>query len=464
MNNQIAGLSYDGAGNVMADNYNSYVYDAEGRICALHNLASGNVTQYIYDASGTRVAKLQLNPSDYTLPLTSAICNQVPASTAIVPGNSAFYLLDQGGNQVTELEGSGAWKHTNAWQGGHLTVTYDPQGEHYYIADPLGTKRVQASAGGLAELNCLTLPWGSSFDNTTYADCVNVSGTYQGTDGATEHNFTGKERDTESGNDYFKYRYYASSMGRWLSPDPSGLSHADLGNPQSLNLYNYVGNRPLTLADLDGLCWKGFQWACDLGNQIKNLAIEAKNKIGYGEWTTDTTKAITHKLDRDEAKARRNSYRKETQFVPDPDDDRPGLTAMVKGTAQLTGWIPDACSGGTFTYSGREVSGGVAHAFQGVIVEHDSESGTTTGVLTEVGGGEEGVGGVGVIQNTNGTTEAIGYGGVGADAGVAGGSGGLFLSRGSVGVYGEGQAGGVAYGSGAYVNVSTMGACAGKKR
>jgi RHS repeat-associated protein len=32
---------------------------------------------------------------------------------------------------------------------------------------------------------------------------------------------TGKERDTESGNDYFSARYYASSMGRWMSPDPS---------------------------------------------------------------------------------------------------------------------------------------------------------------------------------------------------------------------------------------------------
>jgi hypothetical protein len=59
-------------------------------------------------------------------------------------------------------------------------------------------------------------------------------------------------------------------MGRWLSPDPSGLTHADLGNPQSLNLYNYVGNSPLTRTDLDGLCWKGFQWACDLGQAIRN--------------------------------------------------------------------------------------------------------------------------------------------------------------------------------------------------
>jgi hypothetical protein len=30
---------------------------------------------------------------------------------------------------------------------------------------------------------------------------------------------TGKERDTESGNDYFGARYYGSSIGRWLSPD-----------------------------------------------------------------------------------------------------------------------------------------------------------------------------------------------------------------------------------------------------
>jgi len=84
------------------------------------------------------------------------------------------------------------------------------------------------------------------------------------------HHFTGKERDSESGNDYFKYRYLASSMGRWLSPDPSGLSHASLGDPQSLDLYNYVGNNPLTRTDLDGLCWKGIQWACNVVQAVHN--------------------------------------------------------------------------------------------------------------------------------------------------------------------------------------------------
>jgi RHS repeat-associated protein len=65
--------------------------------------------------------------------------------------------------------------------------------------------------------------------------------------------YTGKERDTESGLDYFGARYYGSSMGKWSSPDPSGLLLADPLNPQSFNLYSYVGNNPVRFFDPDGL-------------------------------------------------------------------------------------------------------------------------------------------------------------------------------------------------------------------
>jgi len=65
--------------------------------------------------------------------------------------------------------------------------------------------------------------------------------------------FTGKERDTESGNDYFGARYYASSMGRFMSPDPSQLYYADPANPQSLNLYSYGQNNPLINIDPNGM-------------------------------------------------------------------------------------------------------------------------------------------------------------------------------------------------------------------
>jgi hypothetical protein len=45
-------------------------------------------------------------------------------------------------------------------------------------------------------------------------------------------------------------------MGRWMTPDwaktPEGVPYADLSNPQSLNLYEYVGNNPLSRFDPDG--------------------------------------------------------------------------------------------------------------------------------------------------------------------------------------------------------------------
>ena len=61
-----------------------------------------------------------------------------------------------------------------------------------------------------------------------------------------------QKRDTESGLD-FGARYYGSSMGRFSSPDPSGLVFADPTNPQSLNLCSYTQNNPLTNIHPTGL-------------------------------------------------------------------------------------------------------------------------------------------------------------------------------------------------------------------
>jgi RHS repeat-associated protein len=65
--------------------------------------------------------------------------------------------------------------------------------------------------------------------------------------------FTGKERDSESGLDNFGARYISSTMGRFMSPDPSGLSYANPFDPQSFNLYSYVRNNPLINTDPTGL-------------------------------------------------------------------------------------------------------------------------------------------------------------------------------------------------------------------
>lgn len=71
-------------------------------------------------------------------------------------------------------------------------------------------------------------------------------------------NSTGKIRDAETENDYFGARYYASGMGRFMSPDfsdyddPDPVPYAELENPQTLNIYSYVYNNPLRNRDDDG--------------------------------------------------------------------------------------------------------------------------------------------------------------------------------------------------------------------
>jgi len=78
--------------------------------------------------------------------------------------------------------------------------------------------------------------------------------------------YTGKERDTESGNDYFGARYYASSMGRFMSPDPTAFS-TFLGDPQTWNRYMYADNDPLGKVDRNGL------WPTPIHNSIIDNAF-----------------------------------------------------------------------------------------------------------------------------------------------------------------------------------------------
>ncbi len=69
---------------------------------------------------------------------------------------------------------------------------------------------------------------------------------------ATCYKFTGKERDTESGLDNFGKRYFGSSLGRFMTPDPL-LNSGQPWNPQSWNRYAYVENNPLRYTDPTGL-------------------------------------------------------------------------------------------------------------------------------------------------------------------------------------------------------------------
>ncbi|WP_228486485.1 RHS repeat-associated core domain-containing protein [Paludibaculum fermentans] len=89
---------------------------------------------------------------------------------------------------------------------------------------------------------------------------------------------TGKERDAETGLDYFGARYFSGAQGRFTSPD---LPFADQNSadPQSWNLYSYARNNPLRYMDPTGraVCFNKDLASCsDSSNPDEVLRDEPK--------------------------------------------------------------------------------------------------------------------------------------------------------------------------------------------
>ena len=95
---------------------------------------------------------------------------------------------------------------------------------------------------------------------------------YTGGDGVRQQ-FTSKERDVETGLDYFGARYFTSVQGRFTSTDPLKASARPVA-PQSWNRYSYVLNNPLKLIDPTGLADEDPQDPRKKNEQPKPIAVE----------------------------------------------------------------------------------------------------------------------------------------------------------------------------------------------
>jgi len=96
------------------------------------------------------------------------------------------------------------------------------------------------------------------------------------------YKFTGKEEDIEVGVGYFGARYYAPSLGRFMSPDP--LTIHGLGS--DLNPYAYVGGRVMSFVDPFGLCPEAGTRSNDGGTSTVTTSgdcPEADAKAAHGE-------------------------------------------------------------------------------------------------------------------------------------------------------------------------------------
>jgi RHS repeat-associated protein len=198
---------YDETGNVTEDGAQMAAsYDGENRLVS----AAGTIS-YGYDGSGQRVSRTMGGQS-----------------TTFVYGPDAQLVAEYGSPAPT--------------------VT----GRQYLTVDHLGTTRVVTDASGAPVERADYLPFGEQILVSLGSE-RHTLGLGYGSDSEVKMRFTGKERDSETGLDYFGARYLASGQGRWMSPDSASISTRVLLLPQRWNRYAYVINNPLARIDMDGL-------------------------------------------------------------------------------------------------------------------------------------------------------------------------------------------------------------------
>jgi RHS repeat-associated protein len=119
----------------------------------------------------------------------------------------------------------------------------------WLVSDQLGTPRIILDlSGSLANTSRHDyLPFGEELSGGSRTTGLG----YGKTDGARQK-FTSKERDPETGLDYFGARYLSSIQGRFISADPLYFQQEMVLDPQRFNLYIYARNNPLKWVDPNG--------------------------------------------------------------------------------------------------------------------------------------------------------------------------------------------------------------------
>lgn len=230
-----SGISYDAAGNQTNDTATgggARVFDAENRMTTATAL-SGGTCAYVYDADGKRV-KRNVGLSDETW---------------------MIYNLD--GELAVEYQpnaSQGSPKKEYGYRAGQMLISADSTDCKWLVMDHLGsTRAVISKSGSLADTKRRDFkPFGEEL--AAGANGRTTAMAYEGAATTTgpREKFATYERDEDTGLDFAQARFYPVFQGRFISVDPLGLS-SRLNDPQSLNRFSYVLNRPNSFNDPTGL-------------------------------------------------------------------------------------------------------------------------------------------------------------------------------------------------------------------
>jgi RHS repeat-associated protein len=215
----------------------NFTYDAENRQVTATITGGGTTTaSYLYDGLGQRVSKT-------------------------VNGVTTTYVYDAFGNLAAE--------YGPAEASPCLAATC------YVTVDHLGSTRMLTDNNGVVQKRYDYQPFGAEIPAGYGGRTTGML--YQTAPDDFGPKFTSQSRDPETVMDWFNVRHMSGAQGRFQSPDP-GNAGADASDPQTWNMYAYVGNNPLSYTDPTG----EFGEATEIGGDFGPIgaAIGAAVDIG----------------------------------------------------------------------------------------------------------------------------------------------------------------------------------------
>ncbi len=231
---------YNPAGNLTTFEDKGFKYLDSAHTHAVTHL--NDVRQYWYDANGNVITRTNGG-------LTSSFSYNAENRLIGVSGAAAeAHTYDGDGNRIKAVVNGTTSVFIGAYYEvqGSITKTYyyadnvrvaERNGGvlHWLLSDHLGGTNVTLRADGTFSTTLRYLPYGDT--------------RYNGGSQITSYRFTGQRWDSGTGLYFYNARWYDPYIGRFLAPD---TIVPNPGNPQALNRYSYVGNRPLNLVDPSG--------------------------------------------------------------------------------------------------------------------------------------------------------------------------------------------------------------------
>jgi RHS repeat-associated protein len=195
----------------------------------------------------------------------STAINKTLSSTMI----DTYYIWTHDGKLLAEYDHNGVCVKDYIYVGNKLLAEYHPQtGKYYYhLQDQINSTRIVTDDDGNVVYSAAHGPYGD-----IQKEWVN---TYD-----PKQKFSGKERESYSGLDYFGARYYDSHSYRFISVDPIRNKQIAISNPQLWNLYLYCRNNPIRYLDPDGR--QDFDWLADA---LAADYLDKNTDISYQEYT-----------------------------------------------------------------------------------------------------------------------------------------------------------------------------------